>query len=550
MSETPEEKLAKKIKEIQQKGLENEVAVKAKSSSLGYINLHGFPISPEAISLIPEEQAKNLKAVCFFYSPNDLNVGVVDQNIPELKELFYQLEERHHLKVKVFLISEESFALGFKFYGTVPKIHEIKRGVSISAEEITAFENKISDFRDLRSIIKGLSTTDTVSLIIAGSLKTKSSDIHIEAEEKDVKIRYRIDGELMDVAELDKEMWKQMISRIKLISGLKINVTAKPQDGRFTIYIKDEEVDVRVSTIPTGAGESVVMRILQSSVTGLDFEKLGLRPHALELLSEQISRPNGMIVTTGPTSSGKTTTLYAVLKKLNQPGVKIITLEDPIEYKLTGINQSQVDVSKDYTFSKGLKAVLRQDPDIVMVGEIRDLETADIAIQAALTGHLMLSTIHTNSAAGAIPRFLSMGVKPFLLSPALNAIMGQRLVRRLCPKCKKKATLDEKTKKRVIELANNIPASSKEKLDTSKAAFYTAGGGCEACGGLGYSGRLGIYEIFIMNKEIEKVISETAAEYQIQEIAVKNGMVTMVQDGILKAAEGITSLEEVFSVAE
>jgi len=548
--ETPEEKLAKKIKEIQQKGLENEVAVKAKSSGLGYINLHGFPISPEAISLIPEEQAKNLKAVCFFYSPNDLNVGVVDQNIPELKELFYQLEERHHLKVKVFLISEESFALGFKFYGTVPKIHEIKRGVSISAEEITAFENKISDFRDLRQVIKGLSTTDTVSLIIAGSLKTKSSDIHIEAEEKDVKIRYRIDGELMDVAELDKEMWKQMISRIKLISGLKINVTAKPQDGRFTIYIKDEEVDVRVSTIPTGAGESVVMRILQSSVTGLDFEKLGLRPHALELLSEQISRPNGMIVTTGPTSSGKTTTLYAVLKKLNQPGVKIITLEDPIEYKLTGINQSQVDVSKDYTFSKGLKAVLRQDPDIVMVGEIRDLETADIAIQAALTGHLMLSTIHTNSAAGAIPRFLSMGVKPFLLSPALNAIMGQRLVRRLCTKCKKKATLDEKTKKRVIELANNIPASSKEKLDTSKAAFYTAGGGCEACGGLGYSGRLGIYEIFIMNKEIEKVISETAAEYQIQEIAVKNGMVTMVQDGILKAAEGITSLEEVFSVAE
>ena len=548
--ETPEEKLAKKIKEIQQKGMEGEIAAKAKSAGLGYINLHGFPISPEAISLIPEEQAKNLKAICFFYSPNDLNVGVIDSNKPELKELFYQLEERHHLKVKVFLISEESFALGFKFYGTVPKIHEIKRGVSISAEEITAFENKISDFRDLRSIIKGLSTTDTVSLIIAGSLKTKSSDIHIEAEEKDVKIRYRIDGELMDVAELDKEMWKQMISRIKLISGLKINVTAKPQDGRFTIYIKDEEVDVRVSTIPTGAGESVVMRILQSSVTGLDFEKLGLRPHALELLSEQISRPNGMIVTTGPTSSGKTTTLYAVLKKLNQPGVKIITLEDPIEYKLTGINQSQVDVSKDYTFSKGLKAVLRQDPDIVMVGEIRDLETADIAIQAALTGHLMLSTIHTNSAAGAIPRFLSMGVKPFLLSPALNAIMGQRLVRRLCPKCKKKATLDEKTKKRVIELANNIPASSKEKLDTSKAAFYTAGGGCEACGGLGYSGRLGIYEIFIMNKEIEKVISETAAEYQIQEIAVKAGMVTMVQDGILKAAEGITSLEEVFSVAE
>lgn len=550
MSETAEQKLAKKMKEIQQKGVENEVAARAKTAGLGYINLHGFPISPEAIALIPEEQAKALKAICFFYSPNDINVGVVDSAKPELKELFYQLEERHHLNVKVFLISEDSFALGFKFYGTVPKMHEIKKGVSISAEEIAAFEKKISNFRDLRSIIKGLSTTDTVSLIIAGSLKTKSSDIHIEAEEKDVKVRYRIDGELMNVAEIGKEMWKQMISRIKLISGLKINITAKPQDGRFTIFLKDEEVDVRVSTIPTGAGESVVMRILQSSVTGLEFEKLGLRPRALEILTEQINRPNGMIITTGPTSSGKTTTLYAVLKKLNQPGVKIITLEDPIEYKLGGINQSQVDTSKDYTFSKGLKAILRQDPDIVMVGEIRDLETADIAIQAALTGHLMLSTIHTNSAAGAIPRFLSMGVKPFLLSPALNAIMGQRLVRRLCPKCKKKAVLDEKTKKRVIDLAKNIPANSGEKLDAAKAIFYAAGPGCEACGGLGYSGRLGIYEIFVMNKEIEKIISETAAEYQVQEIAVKGGMVTMAQDGILKAAEGLTSLEEVFAAAE
>lgn len=548
--ETAEEKLAKKIKEIQQKGMENEIAVKAKMAGIGYINLHGFPISPEAIALIPEEQAKALQAICFFYSLNDISVGVVDQNIPELKELFYQLEERHHLKVKVFLISPASFELGFKFYGTAPKIRETKKGVSISAEEITSLENKISNFRDLRASIKGLSITDTVSLIIAGSLKTKSSDVHIEAEEKDVKVRYRIDGELMDVAELEKEIWKQMISRIKLISGLKINVTAKPQDGRFTIHLKDEEVDVRVSTIPTGEGESVVMRILQASATGLQFEKLGLRPPALELLTEQVSRPNGMIVTTGPTSSGKTTTLYAVLKKLNQPGVKIITLEDPIEYKLQGINQSQVDVSKDYTFSKGLKAILRQDPDIVMVGEIRDLETADIAIQAALTGHLMLSTIHTNSAAGAIPRFLSMGVKPFLLSPALNALVGQRLVRKLCSKCKKKATLDEKTKKRVIDLASSIPANSGEKLDAAKATFYTTGAGCEACGGLGYSGRLGIYEILIMNKEIEKVISETAAEYQIQEIAVKNGMVTMAQDGILKAAEGLTSLEEVFAVAE
>ncbi len=548
--ETAEEKLAKKIKEIQQKSIEKAVATNAQAQNLGYINLHGFPISPEAISLIPEAQSKALKAICFFYSINDINVGIIDPNKPELKELFYQLEERHHLKVKVFLISEDSFNLGFKFYGTVPKVHEIKKGVSISAEEISAFEKKISNFRDLRAAIQDLSTTDMVSLIIAGSLKTKSSDIHIEAEEHDIKVRYRIDGELMDVASIEKAKWPQMISRIKLISALKINVSSKPQDGRFTIFLKDEEVDVRVSTIPTGTGESVVMRILQSSVTGLEFAKLGLRPRDLKILTEQVNRPNGMIITTGPTSSGKTTTLYAILKKLNKPGVKIITLEDPIEYRLEGINQSQVDTSKDYTFSKGLKAILRQDPDIVMVGEIRDLETADIAIQAALTGHLMLSTIHTNSAAGAIPRFLSMGVKPFLLSPALNAVMGQRLVRRLCPACKKKATLDADTKKRVTDLAAAIPPSSGEKLDANKATFYVPGPGCETCGGLGYSGRVGIYEIFVMNKDIEKIINETAAEYQIQEVAVKSGMITMVQDGILKAAEGLTSLEEVFSVAE
>ena len=256
-----------------------------------------------------------------------------------------------------------------------------------------------------------------------------------------------------------------------------------------------------------------------------------------------------MIMNTGPTGSGKTTTLYAVLQKLNEPGVKIITLEDPVEYKLEGINQSQIDPSRDYTFAKGLKSILRQDPDVVMVGEIRDLETAEVAIQAALTGHLMLSTIHTNSAAGAIPRFLSMGVKPFLLAPALNAVIGQRLVRKLCEKCKKEAPLDEETVKKVKETLGAIQNTA-VKIDLNSLKFF-ASVGCEACQGLGYKGRLGIYEIMVMNKEIEQMILKSeVSEYVMQEAAVKNGMITMAQDGLLKALDGITSVDEVFRVAE
>jgi len=402
----------------------------------------------------------------------------------------------------------------------------------------------------LAAKIKDVSTTDLITFIIAGAVESKVSDIHIEAEEKDVKIRFRIDGILQDVAKLDREQWKQIISRVKLLSSLKINVTTRPQDGRFTIFLDGEDTDVRISTIPTAYGESVVMRILRSSVVGLKFEDLGFRGKSYEEMNRQIERPNGMIVTTGPTGSGKTTTLYAILNQLNEPGSKIITLEDPVEYRLEGINQSQMDPSKDYTFAKGLKSILRQDPDIIMVGEIRDLETAEIAIQAALTGHLLLSTIHTNSASGAIPRFLSMGVKPFLLAPALNAIIAQRLVRKICPKCKEEYKPTDEESKRVKEVLGALPESSGEKVNLSNLKFFK-GKGCDACNGLGYKGRVGIYEVFIMNKEVEAIIlSAEVSEYKMQEIAVKNGMVTMAQDGLLKAADGITTIEEVFSVAE
>ena len=367
-------------------------------------------------------------------------------------------------------------------------------------------------------------------------------------QEKDIKIRFRVDGVLADAAALPKEQWSKVISRIKLLSGLKINVTDIPQDGRFTIFVKDGKIDVRVSCLPTSYGESVVMRLLMPSSAGLSFDGLGLWEPAYSQLKTQTERPNGMIITTGPTGSGKTTTLYSVLQKLNTPETKIITIEDPIEYQVPGINQSQV--SEKYTFAKGLRSIVRQDPDVIMVGEIRDLETAEIAIQAALTGHLVLSTIHTNDASGTIPRLLSMGVKPFLLAPSINAMVGQRLVRRICESCKREHQLSEDERSRVAEIMQNVPAAELHGRDWTKATFYKSDG-CETCQGLGYKGRIGIYEVMAMNAEIEKFIQAgKVSEFDIRALAVQNGMATMAQDGIIKAMAGITSVDEVLRVAE
>lgn len=545
-----QEKYTEKMEEIRFKEKEAEVKAQAASQGVQYINLKGFPIAPETLKLLPQDAARENKMVPFFYGGGEIRIGALEPADEKVKEKTYQIGERNRANTAIYKISQQSFDHALKLYAFLPQIKEIKKGVEIKQEEIAKFRKEIKSFKDLAAKIKGVSVSDIVTFIIAGAVESASSDIHIEAEEVGVKVRYRIDGILQDVAKLEKEQWKQIISRIKLLSALKLNVTARPQDGRFTIFLEGVETDVRVSTIPTAYGESVVMRILRSASVGLKFEDLGFRGNAFKEMQKQVARPNGMLITTGPTGSGKTTTLYAILTKLNEPGVKIITLEDPVEYRLAGINQSQIDPGKDYTFAKGLKSILRQDPDVVLVGEIRDLETAETAIQAALTGHLLLSTIHTNSAAGAIPRFLSMGVKPFLLAPALNAVIAQRLVRKICPDCKETYKPAAEELKRAAEELEKIPESSGEKVNLKNLKFFH-GKGCDACGDTGYRGRVGIYEIFAMNKEIEQVIlSGEISEYKIQEIAEKFGMVTMVQDGVLKALDGITTLEEVFRVAE
>ncbi len=540
------EKFTEKMGTISLQQKEDETQKFAGASGFEYIDLKGFPINADALVLVPEEQAKTLQAVAFLFTGPELRLGAVDPTNKAITELAYELGERHKTHVGVYTISAQSLEQAIKLYAALPKITHVVKGVQITESELDKFEASMTDVAAISEVLKKANVTDILAAIIAASVKLGSSDVHIEAEEKGIAVRFRVDGILQEVALLDREQWKRIINRIKLIASLKMNVTDQAQDGRFSIFQKNKTIDVRTSTIPTSYGESVVMRLLNPDSISLAFEELGFRAPMLKKLQKEVEKPNGMIITTGPTGSGKTTTLYAILKKLNTKDVKIITLEDPVEYKVEGLNQSQIDYSKDYTFAKGLRSILRQDPDIVMVGEIRDLDTAEIAIQAALTGHVMLSTIHTNDAAGAIPRFLSMGVKPFLLAPALNAIMGQRLVRKICKDCKEEMTLDAETLELVKKQLSSIPETSGEpKVDISALKFYH-GKGCATCNKTGYKGRVGAYEIIVRDGELEQsILKGILSEYDMRALAQKQGMVTMAQDGLLKAIEGLTTVEEV-----
>jgi type IV pilus assembly protein PilB len=542
-------KLADKQAEIKLKEIERLTQKNAKSAGLPYINLIGFSISPEALAAIELEDAKNNNVVCFFYDGTNMRIAT---DIPDNKNISLvaeKIKKKYHLEPVPYLVSDHCFNYAIDLYKTLPKVEKRIRGVKISEADLEKYSGRISNFQDLQKEIAEISqVTEIVTIIIAAAVKARSSDIHIEGEEMGIKVRYRIDGVLHDVATLEKSIWEKIIARLKILTSVKINVSDKPQDGRMSIFLTNDRIDVRASFLPTSFGESVVMRLLMSGTVGLDFEDLGLMGTSYEKLKREVERPNGMIVTTGPTGSGKTTTLYSILRKLNDSETKIITIEDPIEYQLKGVNQSQI--GKNYSFAQGLRSIVRQDPDVLMVGEIRDLETAEIAIQAALTGHLVLSTIHTNDAAGTVPRFLSMGVKPYLLAPALNAMIGQRLVRKICTDCKEETKIDEESFKRVNDLLEKLPLVEKEKIDLKNLKFY-AGKGCPKCQGIGFRGQIGIYEIMAMNSEIEKLIlSSQVSEYDMRDNAAKNGMVTMAQDGILKALAGITSVDEVFRVAE
>lgn len=412
-------------------------------------------------------------------------------------------------------------------------MEKITGEVKISSQgirNVSAFKAKIE--KSLNEKV-----TDLLGIILGGAADLNSSDLHIEPSKEKAKIRIRVDGVLQDVIEINSELYKNLLARIKLLSRIKLNITDRPQDGRFSVLMAADSkeqiaVEIRSSTLPAERGESIVLRILNPKNL-VDIESLGLREELLEIFKREIKKPNGMIIVTGPTGSGKTTTLYAFLKKIQQSEIKIITIEDPIEYHLEGISQTQV--TKGYDFASGLKSVMRQDPDVILVGEIRDQATVNIALQAALTGHLVLTTLHTNDAAGTISRLISLGGQAANIGPAVNLAIAQRLVRRACQKCSKlrKPTAKEsqKLKKELKQVPKNI------KIPQVK--------GCSLCNNTGYKGRIGIFEAFLVDDEMEKFIAASPSIAALREKAKKQGMLTMRQDGLMKVLDGITTIEEV-----
>jgi type II secretory ATPase GspE/PulE/Tfp pilus assembly ATPase PilB-like protein len=427
-----------------------------------------------------------------------------------------------------------------KITGLVEISQAVLKEVNGEIENVSNFAEKIKAFSDKN-------ITEIVELIMAGAIKLGASDIHIEPEETRSKIRVRIDGTLQDIAFLEKKIHENMLSRIKLLSELKFNISDRPQDGRFSILWENLAIEIRTSTIPAEFGEAIVMRILNPKNL-INMEALGLRKDLFEVFEKEIKKPNGMIIITGPTGSGKTTTLYAFLKKLSNPEIKIITIEDPIEYHLEGISQTQTSPEKGYDFANGLRSIMRQDPDVILVGEIRDLETADIALQASLTGHLVLTTLHTNDAAGTITRLLSLGATVSNIGPAINMAVAQRLIRKVCKDCAEYKELSEEEFEKIKKSLNNLPKSVKIPGFSKKTKIPSVKG-CKNCGNTGYRGRVGIFEAFLIDDDMEKFIMTTPSIAALKEKAKKQGMTTMYQDGILKVLDGETTIEEVEKIA-
>jgi type IV pilus assembly protein PilB len=524
----------------------------AQELNLPFIDLKNAVIRKDILLAVPEPIAQVHQLIAFDKNDKIVKIATCD---PEDLQTFEFLEKKFGAKLQVHLTTPTSLREVLKQY------HKSLRAefAELTKEETNGEgdaggEAKSSDLKQLATDLPVVRIVDT---LLEYAIFERASDIHIEPTESDVVVRYRIDGVLRDVMTLPKNVQAGLVARLKILSNLKLDEHRLPQDGRFKIKTNEYEVSFRVSIIPVFDGEKIVMRLLQESSQVLTLEQLGFQPKPLEVLKRNISKPHGMILVTGPTGSGKTTTLYSVLAVLNTPDVNICTVEDPVEYRMPRINQSQVNPRIGFTFAAGLRSLLRQDPDIIMVGEIRDTETAEIAIHAAMTGHLVLSTLHTNDAVGTLPRLLDMGIVPFLVASTTNVIVAQRLVRKICPNCK---TSYQLTKKNVDELGLELDLKSllktleREKIispnQSLEAMTFYRGKGCKQCNDDGYKGRLGIYEIFEVTPEVSDLILNRASARDLTKAALGQGMLTMLEDGFMKAVKGITTLEEVLLAAK
>ena len=539
-----------KIEELRKQEAEDLAKILSQKYQLPYLDLTRITIDLDSLKIVPEKTARESRLAVFQSVGKKLQVAVRNPDIPSTREILEELK-RTGYTAQLFIVSENSLQKAWSRYKEVPEFTEISKGlIEISEEKIDNFLVKIKNTADLKTALETLANSnqarkisEMLEAILGGALSLEASDVHIEPQEETARLRTRLDGVLQDVVFFDKKTYSLILSRIKLISELKLNIHDKAQDGRFTIRAQTNDIEVRTSILPGPFGESVVLRILNPKTIALAFADLGLHPVLLEIMEKEIDRPNGMILTTGPTGSGKTTTLYAFVKKIYSPATKIITIEDPIEYHLAGISQTQVKEEKGYDFAKGLRSILRQDPDIILVGEIRDLETAETAMHAALTGHLVFSTLHTNNAAGTVPRLIDLGVKPNIIAPAINVAMAQRLVRKLCAQCKQKDLPTAEEKSTIEKILKDLPKNIAQP-DLSNLSIFRPKG-CGHCNATGYQGRVGVFEAILINDEIEKLILKTPSENEITKAAKKQNIPTIEQDAILKAISGITSLEEI-----
>lgn len=542
----------KKITELHQKEEEELASVLSEKYGAQYIDLTRVSIDTDALKLIPEEEARTESVAAFDKVGKKISLAARAPNTDLVRERLQKLEDRG-FKTTLFMVSSRSLDRAWSRYKDISYATESKAGVfDISSEAMQKLTPEMRSLSAIQKLTKKILSTKqankisrVLEVMLAGSLSSDASDVHIEPEEEFVRLRYRLDGVLTDILTFNRETYTLLLSRIKLLSGLKLNIKDRAQDGRFSLHIGEKNIEIRTSILPGAYGESIVMRLLDPSTIALPMETLGIEPKLLAILEKEIRRPNGMILNTGPTGSGKTTTLYAFLRKIHNPGIKIVTIEDPIEYHLEGIVQTQT-TEKNYTFEKGLRSALRQDPDVIMIGEIRDREVAETAINASLTGHLVFSTLHTNNAAGAFPRLIDLGVNPRIIGSATRVVMAQRLVRVLRDDCRHEIKLEGEQRKIVKRVLDSIVDKSLIPDNTDTVWEPAANSNCEPP----YKGRVGIFEVILMDKTIETLVERSASEREIAEGAREQGLLTMVQDGILKVLRGVTTLSELARVID
>jgi len=515
---------------------------------LKVISAEDLPL--KVLETIPEESARYYKMIPLARKENHLEIGMVYPDDLKAREALEFLARQSKFTYSIILISLSNFEELLRKYRSLRK--EVTRALEeleteLETEEVKGETKKVSE---IERVVEEAPISKVVAVILRHAVDGNASDIHIEPTREKLRVRFRLDGILHSSLFLPLNIHPAVIARVKILSNMKIDETRVPQDGRFSATIGGRNIDFRVSTFPTSLGEKVAIRVLDPGQQKTDFKDLGITGRNLKAIERALDKPYGMILATGPTGSGKTTTLYAILGLFNAEEVNIMTLEDPVEYFFEGINQSQVRPEIGYTFASGLRYMLRQDPDIIMVGEIRDEETASLAIHAALTGHILLSSLHTSNTLGVIPRLIDMGVQPFLIPPTLSIAIAQRLVRKLCPHCKKKVKANKEAKKMILDEVNNFPPAAKKEVKISEPLYLYEPVGCKRCNKAGYSGRIGIFEILEVTPQLSEIITTKPSEPEIQKEAERQGMVTMKQDGIIKVLEGSTSLEEVLRVAE